>query len=128
MKTIVQLLLVSMLIIAAVPAYSAEVSQIFRCEQDEDATRMDLEAAASEWLKAARQMKGGDEIEVYLYFPIAAQMGEYDFYFVLKAPSLEKWGVFMDGYEGSPAQKVDKKFDELCDCPDSALFEAVKEK
>jgi hypothetical protein len=74
-------------------------------------------------------MKGGDQLEAYLHYPVVAQMGEHDFLFVIKAPSMEKWGMFSDGYVGSPAQKVDKmKFDELCDCPDSALWEPVKVK
>ena len=38
MKTIVGLMLVFMLMIVAAPAYSAEVVQIYDCEQDEDAT------------------------------------------------------------------------------------------
>jgi len=44
----------------------------------------------------------------------------------VKAPSLAEWGTFMDGYEGSAAAKVDKKFAEVGDCPDSALWESVK--
>lgn len=129
MKILLRLMLVFMLIFVAAPAYSAEVIQIFKCEQHEDATEADLEAAASEWLKAAKTMKGGDQLEAYLHFPVVSQMGELDFLFVIKAPSMEKWGMFMDGYHGSPAQAVDKtKFDNLCDCPDSALWEPIKVK
>ena len=130
MKTIVRLMLVLMLmIVVAAPAYSAEVIQIFRCSQDEDATEKDLEAVASEWLHAAKKMKGGDQLEAYLHFPVVSQMGELDFLFVIRAPSMEKWGMFMDGYNGSPAQEVDKKkFNNICDCPDSALWEPVKVK
>ena len=47
---------------------------------------------------------------------------------IIKLIHLAEWGVFMDGYEGSAAQEVDKKFDELCDCPDTALWESVKMK
>jgi len=129
MKTIVMLMLVPMLMLGAAPAYSAEVIQIFKCQIDENATEKDLEAAASEWLKAAKTMKGGDQLVAYLHFPVVSQMGEHDFLFVIRAPSMEKWGMFMDGYHGSPAQEVDKKkFDNICDCPDSALWEPVKVK
>ncbi len=127
MKTIVRLMIVSMLMMGAVPAYSAEVIQIFHCQIDDDATEKDVEAAASEWLMAAKTMKGGDQLEAYLHFPVVSQMGENDFLFVIRAPSMEKWGMFMDGYHGSPAQEVDKKkFDDICDCPDSALWEPIK--
>ncbi len=129
MKTIVGLMLVSMLMFAAAPVYSAEVIQIFKCQQDEDATDKDVEAAASEWLKAAKKMKGGEQLEAYLHFPVVAQMGATDFLFVIRAPSMETWGLFMDGYQGSPAQEVDKKkFDKICVCPDSALWEPIKVK
>jgi hypothetical protein len=36
-------------------------------------------AVASAWLKAAKAMKGGENMEVYLNFPTAAYMGENDF-------------------------------------------------
>ena len=129
MNTIVRLMIISMLMLGAAPAYSAEVIQIFKCQIDENATEKDLEAAASEWLKAAKTMKGGDQLAAYLHFPVVSQMGAHDFLFVIRAPSMEKWGMFMDGYNGSPAQEVDKKkFDNICDCPDSALWEPVKVK
>ncbi len=117
---------VFMLMFGTVPAYAAEVIQVFHCQQDENATDKDVVAAASEWLKAAKTMKGGDQLEASLHFPVVAKMGERDFLFVIKAPSMEKWGIFMDGYHGSPAQEVDKKkFDNICDCPDSALWEPI---
>ncbi|MBT3254917.1 MAG: hypothetical protein HN366_00465 [Deltaproteobacteria bacterium] len=132
MNTIVRLTFVSMVTLAfmlmfvAVPAYSAEVIQIFHCQQDEDATEKDVVAAASEWLNAAKKMKGGDQLQASVHFPVVAHMGEHDFLFVIKAPSMEKWGMFMDGYNGSPAQEVDKKkFDNICDCPDSSLWEPI---
>jgi hypothetical protein len=53
-------------------------------------------------------------------------MGEKDFQFVLVAPSFAEWGVFMDGYPGSPASKVDTGLDDLADCPDSSLWKSVE--
>jgi hypothetical protein len=128
MNAIMRLILVSVLMVVAGPAYSDSFSQYLICEQDDDASSQDLEALASKWLKAARGMKGGDKLQVYLHFPVVAQMGEADFSFVLTAPSLEAWGVFMEGYEGSAAQKMDAEWDELAACPNSALFRTVKVK
>ena len=126
MNTIVRLMLVFMLMIVAAPAYAAEVVQIYDCEQDEDATDEDIKALAAEWLKAAKKMKGGERLEVYIRHPIVGQMGEKDFTFVLRVPSLEEWGVFTSGYEGSALEIIDDKLDELCDCPGSTLWEIQK--
>ena len=126
MKTIIRLVVVSLMMVIAAPAYSESFSTFLKCEQDDEASSQDLQAVASKWLKAAKQMKGGDKLEVYLHFPVVAQMGETDFAFVLVAPSLAEWGVFMDGYPGSAAQSFDKEWDELAACPDSALFRSIK--
>ncbi len=125
MNLIRRLMIISILMIVAAPAYSASVVQVFDCEQDEDATEAQLEAQAVRWLKAARSMKGGENMEVYLNFPMAAQMDENDFSFILIAPSFAEWGVFMDGYKGSAAEQADTGFVDLADCPDSGLFESV---
>ena len=126
MNTIIRLIIVSILMIVAAPAYSAKVVQVFSCEQDDDATEEALEAQALKWLKAARQMKGGAQLEVYLNYPWAAQMDENDFLFVLIAPSLEEWGVFFDNYKGSAAAQVDQGSNDLAACPDSSLWESVE--
>ena len=128
MNTIKQLIMVSILVIIAAPAYSDSFSTFLKCEQDDDASAKDLEAVASAWLKAAKKQKGGANLGVELHFPVVAQMGEMDFSFVITAPSLEQWGTFMDGYEGSPASKMDKEWDELAACPDSALMRSVSVK
>ena len=126
MKEVIRLMLIPMLMILTTPAFSAPVSMFLKCGQDDAASRQDLEAVASKWLKAAKGMKGGKNLEVYLHFPVVAQMGELDFAFVLVAPSIMEWGIFFDGYEGSEAQKLDKEWDELATCPNSSLWKTVK--
>jgi hypothetical protein len=127
MKTIVGLMLVSMLmIVVAVPAYAVEVIQVFDCEMDEDATDDAIMALAMEWVKAAKKMKGGEHLEVTMHQPIVGEMGKKDFIFLLKAPSLEEWAVFTDGYTDSVLEEIDDKLEELCDCPDSALWDIEK--
>ncbi len=129
MNTIMRLMFVSMLMILAAPAYSAQAVHMFACEQDDDATEEQLEAAASKWLKAARTMKGGEQLEAYIYYPLAVRMvGAGDLVFVIVAPSIEQWGVFWDGYKDSPAEQVDNESRELVVCPDSGLWELVKVK
>ena len=124
MKYILRLMIVTILLLAAIPAHS-EVVQVLTCEQDDDATEAALEAQAVKWLKAARGMKGGDQLEMRLLHPWVAEMGQKDFSVVVIAPSLEAWGLFFDNYKGSPAAEVDSGFNDLADCADSSLWESV---
>lgn len=126
MKKVMGSMLVLALLIAVVPANATRVSQVFRCEQDDDATEKQINALAKEWVQAARTMKGGENIEAWVYYPVAVNdMGESDLLFIVVAPSFEEWGVFWDNYEGSAAAKVDGKSQDLFICPDSALWESV---
>jgi hypothetical protein len=94
MKPTARLMFISMAMILAAPAYSSQVAQVYSCEQDDDATEQDLRGSASEWLKAAKTMKGGENLEVTLYFPIAVGgTGETDFLYVINAPSIAEWGM-----------------------------------
>jgi len=126
LNTATRWMIASTLMILAAPAYSGSAMQIYRCEQDDSATDEQVDEIASAWLKAARGMKGGAELEGYLRFPIAANTGEHDFAFVLVAPSFEAWGAFTDAYSGSPAEEIDEKFDEIADCTRSAMWESFK--
>jgi hypothetical protein len=126
MKNVLGLMLVLTLIIGAAPAYAVRVSQVFSCEQDDDATEQQINAGAAKWLEAAKGMKGGENLEAWVYYPVAVNdMGESDLLLILVAPSFEEWGMFWDSYEGSPAAKVDKENQEFVVCPDSALWETV---
>lgn len=126
MKKIMGLMLVLALLVAVVPANAVRVSQVFSCEQDDDATEDEINAGAAKWVKAARTMKGGENIEAWVYYPVAVNdMGDSDLLFIVVAPSFEEWGVFWDNYEGSAAAKVDKENQEMVVCPDSALWESV---
>jgi hypothetical protein len=121
------LVLVLVLMVAVAPAYSAQATQVWSCEEEDEATEADLRAAAAEWLKAAKTMKGGENMEVSLFFPVAVdKTGEIDFLFVVSAPSFAEWGLFWDGYDGSPASKVDQGSNSKAICPDSALWETVE--
>jgi hypothetical protein len=130
MNKIMRSVLVSMLMIVAAPAYSASELQaikIFNCTFNDDATPDQVMAMASAWLKAAKGMKGGENMDAYIRFPVAEGTGgEGDFRFVITTPSFEEWGAFTDAYEGSAAAKVDEEFNNLADCPDSTLWEGLK--
>ena len=127
MNIVVRLMLVSLLMLVAAPAYSAEATQMWKCEIDDDASEADVIAGAQEWLKAAKTMEGGKNLQASVYFPVAVNAtGETDVWFVVVAPTFEEWGKFWDNYPGSPADEAEIKNRELVACPDSALWESVK--
>lgn len=127
-KLATSFVLISMLMIMAGPAYSSTAAHVFKCEEGKDATEEKIEAAASEWLKAARTMKGGAKFDAYIYYPSVANLQNGDLLFVIIAPSHADWGLFWDNYKDSPAEKADAANRADVVCPDSNLFEVVKVK
>ena len=129
MKKFARTLLISLLMIIAVPAYSSadmQAIQIFNCEFNDDATAEQVLKMSSAWLKAAKGMPGGKNLDAYIRFPIAeGSNNEGDFRFVIATPSFAEWGAFTDAYEGSAAAKVDEKFENLADCADSTMWEGL---
>lgn len=125
MKLIIRLMAISMLMVFAAPAWSASAVHLFHCIAADETTDEALEAISSEWLAAAKQMKGGENLQIFLYFPVAVGAGVHDFSFVLISPNFEQMGAFMDAYAGSPLEEIDDRFDKLAHCPISDMWEAV---
>ena len=123
-NTILKFMFISILMAIAIPAHAASVLHIWSCELEQGKTPADAEAVSSAWLKAAKGMKGGDQLKVYLDYPIAANSGGGSFKFVLIAPSFEEWGVFNGGYEGSAAAKADEDFFSVAKCSRSSIWES----
>ena len=116
-----------MTMIASASAFAGEAVQMWKCELDDDATEAQVKAGAAAWLKAAKAMKGGENLEAHVYFPVAVNdTAENDTVFVVIAPSFEEGGRFWDGYEGSAAAAQDKKNEEFAVCPDSAVWEGFQ--
>lgn len=126
MKIFVQTMFVSLLMIVAAPAWSDSALHILTCQQDEDTSDDQIEAMSAEWLKAAKTVKGGENLKLYLNFPVAAKAGNVDVAVILVAPSFAEWGAFMDNYAGSAAAKLDVKNEGGLDCGDGALWESVE--
>ena len=98
--------------------------QMWNCGIAEDASEEDVEARASEWLKAVRKIDGGENIEVHILFPVAVNAtGETDLVFVVTMPTFTEWGKFWDAYPASDAAAAE---DGHTFCPDSVVWEAVK--
>lgn len=126
MKALIGFAIVSILMLVAAPAWSASAVGVYWCQQSDDASEDDVDAAAAAWLKAAKGVEGGKNLEVEIMYPLAATMGDNDFIFLVKTPSIAEWGTFMDNYEGDAVAAEDKKFADIASCADSALWESVK--
>ena len=125
MNRIFCLTVISVLMLVSAPAWSDEVRHVYHCVQEDEASDDALSEIASEWVKAARGMKGGENIKVNVHFPVAADVGEVDFLFVVIAPSFEEMGVFLHAYDGSPLEEIDDRFEKLANCPNSALWDSI---
>lgn len=125
MKLFIRMMIASILLIMAAPAWSAQVLHALQCEQDEETSDEKVEAITTEWLKAAKTIKGGENLRVRLNFPVAAKVGEVDVVVLIVAPSFTEWGAFMDNYPGSAAEAVDEKYEDDMDCGNGTLWESV---
>lgn len=104
----------------------ADVVQVWECSLHDGKTEADIMKASSAWLAAARNTKGGDELEAYHEFPLAADAGSGGFNFVLIAPNPETWGVFMGAYPGSEAAAADDAWSDVAECSGSSLWNSVE--
>lgn len=125
-KVLFGLLLTSSLEAFAAPALANEFSHVWSCELQAGKTIDDARAVSLAWLNAAKSMKGGDQLKVYVNYPIVVEPSGGRFDFVLVAPTLEAWGAFYDGYAGnSPVAKADEEFARVANCSGSALWESI---
>jgi hypothetical protein len=129
MNTIVRLMmLVALLVVVAVPSHaeSGEAWHVYQCEILNDTTEDGIIELVEKWADAAKAMKGAENLEVYVFFPVAAEMGASDLRLLVKAPSFATWGAIWDVYDDSAAADIEDTWTEVMDCPDSWLFEGFK--
>lgn len=116
----------ALVFLLAAPVYADSIVHIWSCTLEEGKTPSDAVDVSKAWLKAAQGMKGGKDIEVYLEAPIAANVGDGSFNFVLIIPDATTWGVFNDAYENSTAAEADEAFAQVAGCSSSSLWESIK--
>jgi hypothetical protein len=78
---------------------------------------------ATKWLKAAKTTKGGENLHIYIRYPVAASSDDIDFKFVLTTPDFAEWGTFTDAYELSKLQEIDDELEKIAECNDASLWE-----
>ena len=127
MKKFMLLMFIAMLMFVASPAHSDAI-QIFNCEYTGDATEDDVVDMSTKWLKAAKTIKGGENLKIYLRTPVAASVDDIDFKFVLVTPDFAEWGEFTDAYALSVLQDIDDELEKIVDCNDASLWEGEEVK
>jgi len=125
-STIVKIAIISILMTVAIAVHAESAVQVWACTLEDGKTPQDVEAVSSAWLKAAKGMKGGEKIKVYLEYPVAADVGGGSFTFVLVTPSFEEWGAFNGAYAGSAAAKADEDFGDVATCTSSYLWASTE--
>ena len=114
--------------VAAIPAPAAanEFEHVWSCELKPGRTLDEARAAARTWQAAARSMKNGERLQVYIRYPIIVSDSENRFEFVVRAPSLAAWGAFYDTYDdGTPVADADAEFAEVAGCSGSTMWESI---
>ena len=124
-KALVTSAVLSMILFAG-SAFADSVVQVWHCTLNDGKSGEDVVAVSEAWLKAAKTMAGGANLEVYIEFPLAASPGAGGFSFVLVAADVKTWGLFNNDYDGSPAAKADEAWDEVADCSGSDLWESIE--
>lgn len=126
MNLVKRLAVASIVMLLAAPLSADLAKHVYLCDQDEDVTDDQVEAMAAEWLAAAKKVEGGENLVVYLSFPLAAKAGETDFLWEMMTPTLAEWADFMSNYPGSAAEDIDDKYEDDIDCGNASLWESMK--
>lgn len=114
--------IVAVILVGAFSCANASVVQVWKCTAHQGKSDTDVEKASSAWLAAAKTMKGGENLEVYHSYPMAADAGAGGFEFVLVAPDPATWGMFWNEYDGSAASKADAAWNGVASCSGSSLW------
>ncbi len=128
-KGILSTLTVLLMISFTETAYSDSVLQIWSCKLNDEKTEDDLMKASSAWLKIARGMDEGADINAFVSYAIFSNVPnreEDSFSFVLRTPDLKSWAALFNDYPDSPLGKADEAWGEVATCSDSSLLSSVE--
>lgn len=119
-------LIVAALVAGTTPAAANDFDHAWSCQLLPGQSLADARAVSAAWLQAARSMRGGEQLGVHIRYPIVVGEGADRFEFVVRAPSLEAWGAFYDGYDpDSPVGKADEAFAAVASCSGSSVWEII---
>lgn len=125
-KRILTALVISLSFLFAAPAFADNIIQIWACQLNDDKTGADVVAVSSIWLEAAKKIEGGEDFNVLLRFPIAANAGDDEFRFVLVVADAKTWGAWVDNSANdADLPKANEAWNEVASCSGSSMWAGV---
>ncbi len=128
-KEILSTLTALLMISFTATAYADSVLNIWSCKLNDEKTEDDLMKASSAWLKIAKGMDGGADINAYVDYAIFSNAPNSEagsFSFVLMTPDLKSWAALFNDYPDSPLGKAEEAWGEVATCSDSSLVSSVQ--
>ncbi len=126
-KRLLASLIASVMLLFTASAFADSVVHIWTCELNDGKTGDDAVAVSSDWLKVAKSMEGGEDLEVYLEYPIAAPAGDGSFNFVLIVADEKTWGIWYGSDDPDSAmQDANTAWSEVAACSGSSLWYSVE--
>ncbi len=121
MKLITKLF-IALALLCSFTLASADVVQVWNCQLNDGKTQDDLAAANKAWLAGVQSGEGAEKVEAYVNFPVAAEVGDGQFLFIVIDSDFSTWGAQADAYPDSAASKADEAWGEVASCSSSSLW------
>jgi hypothetical protein len=126
-KKLLATLAITVTMMFSAPAFADSVLHIWACKINDGYTGADVTAASVAWLEAARTVDGGEDMTVYLTWPIAANTGDGSFSFVMSVADTQTWGVFMSGEsDNDEMDAANTAWNETSACSASSIWYSDK--
>jgi hypothetical protein len=104
-------------------AFADSVLHIWRCQINAGKTVADVTSESVDWLAAARNVEGGEDLAVYLGWPIAANVGDGSFNFVMSVADEETWGAWYGNEAASDSMgAANLAWSEVATCSSSSMW------
>ena len=110
-------------------AYADSILNIWSCKLNDEKTEDDLMKVSSAWLKVAKGMDGGADIEAFVEYAIFSNTPNTEdgsFSFVLETPDLKSWAALYNDYPDSPLGKAEEAWGEVATCSARSFWDSVE--
>ncbi len=125
-KRIIATLVLLLTYLFSAPVFANNVIQIWVCQLHDGKTGADAVEVTEVWLKAAKSVAGGEDLNVILRLPIAADAADDSFRFVLIASDATSWGVWFDNSSTDFAlAEANTTWNEVASCSSSSMWAGV---
>ena len=122
-KKLLATLAISASMMFSASAFADSVLHIWACKANAGMTADNVTTASVAWLDAAKTVEGGDDMSVYLTWPIAANMGDGGFNFVMSVPDEQTWGAWYGNEAASDVMgAANEAWSEVATCSSSSLW------